>query len=114
MAAEDDRPRTFICAANGVELTFDAQPSAESYVQYISDSGKSGSVSPASDLADLSGGRLAQVGKSPISVFVDNRPDVATWVSAPLERDPHSDRRALGRSLCVDVGDRQRFCREAD
>ena len=46
--------------------------------------------------------------------FVDDRPDVATWVSKPLDRDLDGHRRARRRSVRVDVRNRQRLRRQAD
>ena len=46
--------------------------------------------------------------------FVDNRPDVATWVSAPLDRDLTVTGELSARSVRVDVRHRQRFRRQAD
>jgi hypothetical protein len=94
-------------------LSFEAPPAGNSYVQYVSDPAnpvpyRPRPISPTYPAGDW---RRWEVGDQR---FVENRPDVATWVSRPLDSRPHRDRRAGGEPRRVDVRHRQRFCRQAD
>jgi predicted acyl esterase len=67
-------------------LSFDAPPPGDSYVQYVSDPAnpvpyRPRPISPTYPAGDW---RRWEVGDQR---FVENRPDVATWVSRPLDRD---------------------------
>jgi putative CocE/NonD family hydrolase len=71
--------------ANGT-LSFDPPPAGDRFVQYISDPAnpvpyRQRPISPTYPQGDW---RLWEVADQR---FVDNRPDVARWVSAPLDRD---------------------------
>ena len=68
------------------QLSFDPPPAGDSYVQYISDPAnpvpyRARPISPTYPAGDWRRWEVAD------QRFVDNRPDVATWVSAPLDRD---------------------------
>ena len=67
-------------------LSFDPPPPGDSYVQYVSDPAnpvpyRPRPISPTYPAGDW---RRWEVGDQR---FVENRPDVATWVSRPLDRD---------------------------
>lgn len=67
-------------------LSFDAPTSADAFVQYVSDPAKpvpyrQRPISPTYPEGDWRRWEVAD------QRFADNRPDVATWVSAPLDRD---------------------------
>ena len=71
--------------ANGA-LSFEAPPAGDSFVQYISDPAnpvpyRARPISPTYPAGDWRRWEVAD------QRFVENRPDVATWVSAPLDRD---------------------------
>ncbi len=71
--------------ANGA-LSFDPPPAADSYVEYISDPAKpvpyrQRPISPTYPAGDWRRWEVAD------QRFVDGRPDVATWVSRPLDGD---------------------------
>ena len=68
------------------ELTFEPPPAGDSYVQYISDPAnpvpyRARPISPTYPAGDWRRWEVAD------QRFVDGRPDVATWVSQPLDRD---------------------------
>jgi uncharacterized protein len=78
-------PTRLYLRADGT-LTFDAAPGMEPYVQYVSDPAhpvpyRERPISPTYPGGDW---RLWEVADQR---FVEGRPDVATWVSAPLDRD---------------------------
>ena len=67
-------------------LSFNAPPAGDAYVEYVSDPAKpvpyrQRPISPTYPAGDWRRWEVAD------QRFVDNRPDVATWVSAPLDRD---------------------------
>jgi len=68
------------------ELTFDPPAAGDNYVQYISDPAnpvpyRARPISPTYPAGDWRRWEVAD------QRFVDGRPDVATWVSQPLDRD---------------------------
>src|SRR5262249_35189327 len=76
--------RLYLRADN--RLTFEAPPANEPYVQYISDPAhpvpyRQRPISPTYPNGDWRRWEVAD------QRFVHGRPDVATWVSAPLDRD---------------------------
>src|SRR5262249_47970991 len=67
-------------------LTFDPPPAGDRYVQYVSDPAhpvpyRQRPISPPYPAGDWRRWEVAD------QRFVDGRPDVATWSSAPLDRD---------------------------
>jgi len=67
-------------------LSFEAPPAGDSYVQYISDPAnpvpyRARPISPTYPAGDWRRWEVAD------QRFVDNRPDVLTWASAPLDQD---------------------------
>jgi putative CocE/NonD family hydrolase len=78
-------PTTLFLHPNGV-LSFEAPAAGDAYTQYISDPAnpvpyRTRPVSPTYPNGDWRRWEVAD------QRFVENRPDVATWISSPLDRD---------------------------
>ena len=88
-----------VSAARTASLSFDAPPTGDSVSCSTSPIPRTrcrtGSVRSRRRIRPATGA----AGKWPISDSSTDRPDVATWVSAPLDSRPHRHRRARGR-LC--------------